>query len=169
MKFTMHLNPRRNFSMNRHPGCDLTCAESEPQASDVVAPQPVVIPHRDLHAGFPEVVCAEAVVHHGVVEHRVGRPLHHPRLLAAFTACVRKNSAEEKKRAHQFMLITLGFHKLTVCGSSNVPFHKGVDDHSSDWREIFAVFHPNLHLAGLHPRRSLTCGCSHTAVSDNND
>lgn len=55
--------------------------------------QSVVIPHCDLHTGLPEVLLSEAIVHHGVVEHGVGRPLHHPGLLSAFPARVRKYSA----------------------------------------------------------------------------
>lgn len=53
----------------------------------------VVVPHRDLHAGLSEVLGPEAVVHHGVVKHGVGRPLHHPRLLSALPAGVRKDGA----------------------------------------------------------------------------
>ena len=71
----------------------LTCSETQPEAADVVVVEPVVVPHRDLGAGLPQVLRAEAVVHHGVVEHGVGRALHHAGLLPALLAGVRKYSA----------------------------------------------------------------------------
>ena len=49
-----------------------------------------MIPHCDLHAGLSEVLRPEAIVHHGVVEHGVGRSLHYSGLLSAFPARVRK-------------------------------------------------------------------------------
>ena len=55
--------------------------------------EPIVVPHRDLGAGLSQVLGPEAIVHHGVVEHGVGRPLHHAGLLPALLAGVREHSA----------------------------------------------------------------------------
>lgn len=74
-----------------HPS--LTCAQSQPQTADEVVVEPVVVPHRDLHAGLSEVLRAETVIHHGVVEHGAGCPLHHPGLLSGFPAAVWKDGA----------------------------------------------------------------------------
>lgn len=52
-----------------------------------------MIPHSNFHTGLSEVLGSESVIHHGVVEHWVSRPLHHSRLLSAFSASVRKYSA----------------------------------------------------------------------------
>lgn len=52
-----------------------------------------MIPYCNFHTSLPEVLWSEAVVHHGVVEHRVGCPLHHPCLLSALSANVRKYGA----------------------------------------------------------------------------
>lgn len=71
----------------------LTCPQPQPESTNEVVIQSVMIPHCDLHAGLPEVLRSEAVVHHGVVEHGVRCPLHHPGLLSTFPACIRKYGA----------------------------------------------------------------------------
>lgn len=60
-----------------------------------------MVPHRDFRAGLSEVFRPEAVVHHGVVEHGVGCPLHHPRLLPAFPAGVGKDGAVVEDNSDQ--------------------------------------------------------------------
>lgn len=71
----------------------LTCPQTEPQTANVVVVQSVMIPHCDFHTGLSQVLWPKAVIHHGVIEHRVCCPLHHPRLLSAFPAGVRQYGA----------------------------------------------------------------------------
>lgn len=67
-----------------------------------------MIPHCDLYTGLSQVLWSEPVVHHGVIKHRVGRPLHHSGFLSVFPACVRKHSAAaEGDRSHNKMISKL--------------------------------------------------------------
>ena len=73
--------------------------------------------------------------------------------------------------SYNYLFHIVWFIYLNVAESLQdiLPFHKWINDHSSDWWQILAVFHPNLHLTSLHPRCCLACGCSQTTISDHND
>lgn len=70
-----------------------TCTLPETQTTNVVVVESVAIPDCDFHTSVSEVFWTEAVIHHCVVKHRVGRPLHHPRPLLAFLAHVKEDGA----------------------------------------------------------------------------
>lgn len=74
----------------------VTCSGAEPQPPQQVAGESVSVPHRELHAGLGQIGLADAVVHHGVVEHRLHGPPQDARLLTALPARVRQHEARSK-------------------------------------------------------------------------
>lgn len=82
----------------------LTCSNPEPQAAQQVAGQPVSVPDGDLHAGLSQIGVSDPIVHHGVVEHRVGRPAQHTRLLSTLPTGVRQHEAGEEGKAENLIL-----------------------------------------------------------------
>lgn len=103
----------------------LTCPQPNPQTTNEVVVQSVMITDCDFNTGLSEVFWLEAVIHHDEVEHRVGCPLNYPGLLLAFSASVRKHVAATEGNDQEIHLFIQTDLTKTKTKKTNYHFTNG--------------------------------------------
>lgn len=69
----------------------LTCAQAEACTPQLAAGQGPMVPEGELSTGLAQVSRPEAIINHGMVEHRAEAASHHPCPLAAGPAIIRQH------------------------------------------------------------------------------
>lgn len=75
------------------PGKPLTRPEAQPDSSEEMVGKFFMVPHSQLNTSILQILCVKAIIHNGVIEHRVWVSLYHSGLLVTLLTGVRKHVA----------------------------------------------------------------------------